>query len=41
VGANPYMQNRPLLEIKTSWMAVVTWNYSYDLNQWLELLPRD
>jgi len=41
VGAKPYMQNQPLLQFKTRWMAVVAWNYRSDLNQWLELLPRD
>lgn len=41
VGAKPYMQNQPVLQIKTNWMAVVTWNYRYDLKQWLELSPSD
>ena len=39
VAANPYMQNQPALQIKTTWDQV-TWNYRYDLKQWLELLPR-
>ena len=37
VGAKPYMQNQPLLQIKTTWVAVVTWNYRYDLKQWMEM----
>ena len=40
VAAKPYMQNQAALQIKTTWGAVVTWNYRYDLKQWLELLPR-
>ncbi len=36
VGAQPYMQNQPLLQIKSSWVAVAIWNYRYDLKQWLE-----
>ena len=39
VGAKPYMQNQATLQIKTTWVAVVTWNYRYDLKQWAELLP--
>ena len=39
VAANPYMQNQAALQIKTTWDQV-TWNYRYDLKQWLELLPR-
>jgi hypothetical protein len=37
VGAKPYMQNQPLLQIKTTWVAVATWTYRYDLKQWLEM----
>lgn len=37
VGAQPYMQNQPLLQIKSSWVAVATWNYRYNLKQWLEM----
>ena len=40
VGAKPYMQNQPLLQIKTTWDQVRNWNYKYDLKQWAELLPR-
>ena len=40
VAAKPYMQNQATLQIKTTWGAVVIWNYRYDLKQWLELLPR-
>ena len=41
VAAKPYMQNQATLQIKTTWDQVRTWNYRYDLKQWLELLPRD
>ena len=37
VSAKPYMQNQPALQIKTTWGKVVTWNYRYDVNQWLEM----
>jgi hypothetical protein len=37
VAAAPYMQNQPLLQIKTTWGLVRTWNYRYDLKQWLEI----
>jgi hypothetical protein len=40
VSAKPYMQNQATLQIKTTWDSVRTWDYRYDLNQWLELSPR-
>lgn len=38
VAAKPYMQNQAALQIKTTWNAVRTWNYRYDVKQWLEFV---
>ena len=38
VAAKPYyMKSLASLQIKTPWGKVVTWNYRYDLTQWLEM----
>lgn len=36
--AKPNIQNQEALQIKTTWGLVRTWNYKYDLKQWVELV---
>lgn len=36
--AKPHIQSQAALQIKTTWGLVRTWNYKYDLKQWVEML---
>jgi hypothetical protein len=38
--AKPYLQSQAALQIKTTTGAVRTWNYRYDLKQWVEMMGR-
>ena len=36
--AKPHLQSQVALQIKTTWGKVRTWNYRYDLKQWVEMV---
>jgi hypothetical protein len=36
--AKPHLQSQVALQIKTTWGLVRTWNYKYDLKQWVEMV---
>jgi hypothetical protein len=35
-----HLESQAALQIKTTWGAVRTWNYRYDLKQWVEMMGR-
>ena len=36
--ATPHLQSQAELKIETTWGKVRTWNYRYDLKQWVEMM---
>ena len=37
-SAKPHLLSKAALKIETTWGRVRTWNYRYDLKQWVEML---